>query len=272
MASKPFGISTHAFYGERLSGSHIERLKREPFTHIEIFCALHHFDFHDRRQVEEVAATLGSTGLRVNSLHSPFYTLNPSGERAYYSISSVDEDERRFAVSEIKSAMELRSRFAYDYVVVHLGPTGERHRFDDRQQGIRSLTELLEYGRQLGVEIAVENIPNSFSTTDALLDLRRTLGGIVFCFDSGHANMEGDPLRTIEILGPGIRTTHLHDNAGRHDEHRVPYEGSVPWEGVLRALGAQSYPGVYMLEVREGRDEDIVPRAAAAARRMAAMS
>ena len=119
-----FGISTHIFYSRRLTANDLSLLRGNPFTHVELFCAHHHFDSHDAMQVEEIAEGLRSTGLRVNSLHSPFYTLTPSGERAYYSISSSDEHERRHAVSEIKAAAGLRSIFEYQYLVVHLGPTG----------------------------------------------------------------------------------------------------------------------------------------------------
>ncbi len=270
IAERRFGISTHIYYGERLNRGHIESLNREPFTYIELFCAIHHFDFHDPPQVAEIAEALRSTGLQVNSLHSPFYTLTPSGERAYYSISSSDEEERRFALAEIKAATALQSFFDYNYLVVHLGPTGERHRWDDVSQGRRSLRDLVEHCGRLSVRVAVENIPNSFSTTNALASLGEDFPEIVFCFDSGHANIEGDPVGTINQLGARIRTTHLHDNLGESDEHRVPYDGSVPWNKVMRALQTQNYTGVFMLEVREGEGENFIARVQSAARKMAA--
>ncbi len=267
----PFGVSTHVFYGQRLSADHLKKLRCEPFTHVELFCALHHFDFHDQNQIREVVEGLHSSGLKVNSLHSPFYTLDSSGERAYYSISSSDETERRHALSEIKSAAALRSVFEYSYLVVHLGPTGERHRLDDLEQGKRSLHELLEYCSSIGVGVAVENIPNSFSTTESLARLGEQIPDLLFCFDSGHANMEGNPERTVTTLGPRIRTTHLHDNSGQSDEHRMPYDGTVPWSKVMRALKGQNYPGIYLLEIREApRSQDWIAAAQATARRMAA--
>lgn len=266
-----FGISTHIYYSQRLNHEHLEELRREPFSHLELFCAQHHFDFRDGKQVEDVAGGLQRTGFRINSLHSPFYTLRPSGERAYYSISSIDEDERQHALAEIKAAMALRATISYDFVVVHLGPTGERHRRDDRAQCLRSLSELSEHCLKLGVALAVENIPNSFSTTDALARLGEEMPDLSFCFDSGHANMEGDPKRTIQSLGTRIRTTHLHDNGGSSDEHRVPYDGTVPWNSVMGALRSQSYQGVYVLEVREAPEQpDFVTSVQSAARRMAA--
>ena len=33
-----------------------------------------------------------------------------------------------------------------------------------------------------------------------------------------------------------VVTTHVHDNSGEHDDHLLPYEGTIDWNAMLAAL------------------------------------
>ncbi len=251
-----FGLSTHIFFSERLTPAHLERIRAAGFSLTEIFCSCQHFDHHDDAQVEAIFAWLAEHPLRLSSLHSPYFVQCASGERAYFSIASTDEQERRRGIAEIEAALRLRRLQPFRYLVVHLGATGQRHHRDGLREAKRSLAEIIERAGSWGVTVAVENIPNTFSTSEQLARLADEFPDIRFCLDTGHAHIEGDAVDAARRLGERIVTTHIHDNFGREDEHLPPFEGSLPWPTLLGTLAAIPYDGVFMFEVRGGVDPE----------------
>ena len=115
---------------------------------------------------------------------------------------------------------------------------------------------LAETAKDECLGIAVENLPGKGrrfgATVDELLWLVEqtdpTTVGV--CWDVGHAHMDGvDQYSAIEALGRNLRATHIQDNDGTADQHRFPYEGTIDWSGVLRALREIDYQGAFNLEV-----------------------
>lgn len=119
--------------------------------------------------------------------------------------------------------------------------------------------QLADLARPLGVGVAVENMPGSASdrrwfgaVVDELLWLAEQTDPAVVgvCWDTGHAHMVGlDQYEALTALGPHLRATHIQDNDGTADQHRLPYEGSIDWAAVLRALREIGYPGAFNLEI-----------------------
>ena len=118
---------------------------------------------------------------------------------------------------------------------------------------------LAETARSLGVGIAVENTwdhphpRRRFGTTaeELLWLVEQTDPEVVgVCWDTGHAHIAGlDQPRAIRALAPALRALHIQDSDGTHDQHRLPYEGTIAWEPLLRALGEVGYDGAFNLEV-----------------------
>jgi sugar phosphate isomerase/epimerase len=73
------------------------------------------------------------------------------------------------------------------------------------------------------------------------------------CFDVGHAHMRGSVESEYRLLKPRIRSTHIHDNDGKSDQHLFPAAegGTVDWPTAMEALrqGASRYP--LLLELKE---------------------
>jgi sugar phosphate isomerase/epimerase len=55
----------------------------------------------------------------------------------------------------------------------------------------------------------------------------------------------------VQLAGPHLAATHVHDNDGVNDTHQLPYRGNLPWDRCREALHAVGYDGVFMLEVFE---------------------
>ena len=119
--------------------------------------------------------------------------------------------------------------------------------------------QLADHAKTEGVGIAIENICDKpaprrrFGTTvDELLWLveQTDPATVGVCWDVGHAHIAGlDQYRAIKALGPSLRATHIQDNDGSADQHRLPYEGTIDWSAVLRALREIDYRGAFNLEV-----------------------
>lgn len=84
--------------------------------------------------------------------------------------------------------------------------------------------------------------------TDALKEAYQNVG---ICWDFGHANLVyQDQVPCLKYLGNRIRVTHVHDNFGQNDEHRVPYLGNVNWEAIMPVLREINYQGDFSFEVK----------------------
>jgi sugar phosphate isomerase/epimerase len=61
-------------------------------------------------------------------------------------------------------------------------------------------------------------------------------------------------MEAIETCSGHILTTHLHDNRGSRDEHLIPGDGTIDWEGVLLAFQKVGYEGTWMFELAPSTD------------------
>jgi sugar phosphate isomerase/epimerase len=121
----------------------------------------------------------------------------------------------------------------------------------------------------VNVAVAIEVIPNQLSTPAALCrlieeDLEDLDVGV--CLDYGHANLLGDVVEAIETISGHLATTHVHDNAGKRDDHLVPFAGRIDWDVAMMSTQKVGYDGVFMLEVAGTGDPIQVLKRAATAR------
>lgn len=130
------------------------------------------------------------------------------------------------------------------------------------------LRPYVELGAKLGVRIALENgvcqpwdekppilrdVSPGFEELIALTDgFNEAYGKEVcgICFDFGHAHLAHcDIPSEIHRVGRRLRVTHIHDNDGAWDQHRPIGEGSIDWQGAVKALKDIGYDGELSLEL-----------------------
>ena len=111
------------------------------------------------------------------------------------------------------------------------------------------------FARQRGVEVLIENTPNRLSSAERLLTFfELTHLDLNVCFDLGHAHMNEGVETAFRMLKPRIRSTHVHDNNGKEDQHLSPLlseGGTIDWPRAMKVLRSQ--PGQYpvVLELKE---------------------
>jgi sugar phosphate isomerase/epimerase len=176
------------------------------------------------------------------------------------------------AVEETKRALEIGARIPTDVLVLHLGIPAAfaRPGQNNRDAAVRSLQEIHALAQPLGVALALEVIANELSSPAALVELveeELDLPGVGVCMDFGHAHIGGDLVDAIETASGHILTTHVHDNAGRRDEHLPPYEGTIDWPAALMAVRKVGYEGGLVFELADTGSAAAALEHAARARR-----
>ncbi len=171
-------------------------------------------------------------------------------------IASPVEELRKAALFELRRCMDVLHGLGARWMNVHPGVSPMHGRGSTVERNLESLSELLEYGKDAGVGVMVENIPGSFNTVEQLSELLDPLPALGLHLDIGHANLMTPRNITDDVLAvyaTRLRHVHLHDNrGGTHDLHLPPGAGEMDIAGGVRALQAVRYDGTITLEVFSG--------------------
>jgi sugar phosphate isomerase/epimerase len=254
-------LSTHLFVNHRVTVAMLDRILHAGIPAVEIFCARQHLDYRDRAQVKELGHWFRDSELKLHSLHAPMYNddiWGRSGPHAVITITETVKSKRLEMVDEIKRAIEVAEDVPFRYLVQHVGVGGEE--FDERKldAAFSALEELMLFAKQRGVQMLLENTPNSLSSAERLMHfLEMTHLGLNFVFDTGHAHMGPGVAPEFDIMKERIRSTHVHDNDGKNDSHLFPLisqGGTIDWKRTMELL--RSRPGQFplVLELREVPD------------------
>jgi sugar phosphate isomerase/epimerase len=273
---RQFGISTHLYHGHRLSRAHLLEIASYGFETVEIFATRTHFDYHNSAAVADLQMWLADAGLTLHGIHAPVVEAYEGGRWVGpLSLASSDPDARAHALAEAEHALHIARRISARVLVVHLGfprTQAPGPAPDSRVVARRSIEALHRAAAPLGVQVAVEVMPNELSRPGSLVhfvehDLEGTDIGI--CLDFGHAHMDGDLLDAIDTVSEHFVASHVHDNRGRTDDHLVPFEGTIDWPAALTAVQKVGYESTLMLELAaQGSPKATLEKARAARRKM----
>lgn len=249
--SRVLGISSSFFGKRKVEEQEWEHLYQLGFRYAEI--ALQSCD----RTVEEFqefiqdnAQGAKAAGLTLWSLHLP------------YGRSTDVTVESDSCMETLKKIMCFGAEIGFQIFVLHASFEPIK---DDREQRIRignkNIRELAKYANSLGMKLAIECLPrtcigNTGEECERLI--AGTDAGI--CMDINHLFQE-TPKDFIERLGDKIITTHISDNDGVDERHRVPGEGTIDFVEAFQALDTVNLEIPLIFEVRsksELHPEDIL--------------
>ena len=156
----------------------------------------------------------------------------------------------------IGRSLEVAAVLGARYLVLH--PQWRREDggiLEDEQEFIQvnaaAIRPWLTEAARCGVVILSENLLWGASIDPRVIaKLVQTVNSDWFgwCYDVGHANCFGfGPTGVTECPVPPL-SLHLQDNHGAGDEHLIPGDGTVDWEGTVAALKAVGYGGDCVLE------------------------
>jgi sugar phosphate isomerase/epimerase len=279
LSDRRFGVSTHLFHESRLTREHLTHIAGHGFEAVEVFATRAHFDYHDARAAAELSEWLSDLRLSFHSMHAPIVEAIRGGKWiGSFSIASGDDTRRKAAVAEVAAALKVAATVPFQYLVLHLGiPDGQKITAADNQPDAarRSVEEIVGMASDVNVRVALEVMPNPLSSAAYICHLiEEQLDGVDVgvCLDYGHANLMGDLGDAIETVSGHLWTTHVHDNDGRNDDHRVPFAGRIDWDAAIMETQKIGYDGVLMFEVADSGDPvEVLKRAVKARERLEQM-
>ena len=276
MSDHRFGVSTHLFHEHRLTREHLTHIAGHGFEAVEVFATRAHFDYHNPGAAAQLAEWLSDLSLSFHSMHAPIVDAIRGGKWVgSYSIAAGEEARRKAAVAEVAATLKVAATVPFQYLVLHLGvPEEQKIGGADNQADAarRSVEEIVSLASDVNVRVALEVIPNALSSANVICHMiEEQFEGVDVgvCLDYGHANLMGDLGDAIETVSGHLWTTHVHDNDGRHDDHRVPFAGRIDWDAAIMETQKIGYDGVLMFELADTGDPiEVLKRAATARERL----
>jgi len=260
-----FAVSTYLYRRRRLIRDQLLEIAAFGFTGVELYASRLHLDYSSSAVVANVQQWLTEAGLEPVSVHAPVIDA---------SLASADAAERERALAETELALHIGRRLPFKTLVVHLGQprsTGVRGG-TNRDAARRSVEALAKTAEPLGVNIALEVVPNDLSRASSLSELVDEdidAGNVGLCLDLGHARMDGDVGDAIEAVAGHLVSVDIHDNRGRSDDHLVPFDGVIDWPAALTTLQKVGYEGALTFELSSWRStKDTLARARQARRQI----
>lgn len=194
--------------------------------------------------VREIKAYATEKGIRFVQAHGP--NVNPlEGEEAF-----------EIAVRQTIRSIEVCGQLGISNLVVHPGWDREATKeewFERNRIFFEALFPAMEENQ---VNVLHENTTSVnmawyFPKTGAdMKEFAQYVNHPLFhaCWDTGHANCEGNQYQEILDVGEELYAVHINDNRGFQDEHIIPFMGTVNMDEVMHALLDLGFKGPFTLE------------------------
>ena len=251
-------LSTHLFVNHRLTTAMLTKIQQAGIPVVEVFCARQHLDYTNKAQVAELGHWFRDSEMKLHAVHSPMYNddiWGRSGPQSIITITETVKTQRLKMVDQIKWALEIAETIPFQFLIQHLGVSGEEFDLRKFDAAFSALEELSLFARQRGVEILLENIPNELSSAERLVQfVEMTHIGLNFVFDTGHAHMNEGVEAAFDVMKDRIRSTHVHDNNGEQDAHLFPFlseGGTINWKSAMNLLRSREKQFPLLLELKE---------------------
>ncbi len=225
-------------------------------------------DADSSRRVAAFSRLVDECGLKLDQAH---ITISVD-------IASLDDAQRERDQTIVLRDIEVLSALGIHNGVLHPGGYGAlaSAELGRRQNELRvaAITRLAEAATKADVRLALENGVKTWGPDKAVVwdgsvagirTLIEEIGSpaLGICLDTGHGILEGwDNAQAVRVAGDLLIATHIADNDGSGDQHRIPfsYGSTVDWPAVVAALEAIGYGNAFNLEIpgERGRPLEIL--------------
>ncbi len=170
---------------------------------------------------------------------------------------SEDKDHVDFLVEATVRSIEICQMLGIQNTVVHSGVAKGITKEQWFEQNLAFCQRLFPAMERCGVNVLCENSTKANMGDRYFInsgkDMREFIQYVdhpLFhgCWDTGHANCEGNQYDDIMALGDELYAIHYNDNRGTKDEHVAPFLGTLNHDEVIGALIDVGYKGYFTLE------------------------
>ncbi len=181
----------------------------------------------------EDARLAGNVGLHVENMHAPVHEQN---------CLSMDNLRGESVLQAYLQCVEDCAAYQIATVVVHL--PDDTYPIDSL--GMRRLDQLICKAEKKEVQIALENLRNIRNLALVLDTFESSC--VKFCYDSCHHSNYAPETDLLKQYGNRLAALHLHDNGGKHNQHQLPFDGTIDWSDVMKKITLAGYRGATVLE------------------------
>ncbi|MBP3480455.1 MAG: sugar phosphate isomerase/epimerase [Clostridia bacterium] len=203
----------------------------------------------------EIKSESERTGVKIWSVHLPF--------SRDINISLPDRKKREDTVCLHSDYMQKAAEAGARVAVIH--PSSEP--IDERERGLylknakASLKVLADRAQELGLILAVENLPRTCLCRDSeeTAQILKSDDRLRFCFDVNHLLIDSHA-RFLERFASKLVTLHISDYDFKDERHALPGCGKIDWRELVLLLEKADYSGPFLYEVNlDGRADGEMP-------------
>lgn len=182
------------------------------------------------------------------TIHAPFMDLSPG---------AVDSKVRAVTIERFFHIFRIAETLKPKVIVFHSGYEKWKYalRIDTWLEGsLLTWKRLLPRAREMGLQIAIENIFEDDPTNLRLLMEEIGSHNFGLCFDTGHFNLFSkiSLKEWLSQLKPYIIELHLHDNNRETDAHKPIGEGTFDFDTLFSMLKDKDL--LYTIEAHNAED------------------
>ncbi|MGD0645019.1 MAG: sugar phosphate isomerase/epimerase family protein [Candidatus Bathyarchaeia archaeon] len=243
MAKAKVGVSMLYCLGEPFNRM-VKRLGTMETRYIEILDdGAHELD---KKRVSVLKEAAKSFGLEY-SLHAPFADIN---------LASPNKPMLNTSMKRLKQSMAYANTLGAKLWVFHPGTQTGISQFypgADWKQNSRSIQELYKAAEEIGVNIAIENLPGKYwflmsKPEEFTRFYKETSLPIGIVMDLGHAHLEAQIEPFFNLLADKIVHVHASDNNGVEDQHLGIGEGKIDWNWFAQTVKRMGYDKSVIIE------------------------
>lgn len=200
----------------------------------------------DKKRVSALKEAAKSHNLEY-TLHAPFADIN---------IASPSKAMLAASMKRLKQSMLYANAIDAKVWVFHPGAKtgiGQFYPNGDWKQNIQSIEQLYKQAEELGLNIALENLPAKYyffmsKAEDFARFYHETNLPVGIVLDLGHANLEGQNEPFFKLLTDKIVHIHASDNDGEEDQHLGIGKGKIDYNWFAETLNKIGYDKTVIIE------------------------
>lgn len=190
-------------------------------------------------------------GIEIHQVHGP-WRWPPEDFSPENRIERMEKMQRSIRAAWLLGAKNWVVHPLMPFGIEDIGTGNEQATWDIN---VEFMQQLLTTAKEYDVTICLENMPMPKFSLGSVSDVLRFVKRIndrhfKICLDTGHVAVfpGGSPADALRNLGSEVRVLHIHDNDGKSDLHKIPFEGIIDWVDFAKALYEVNYPGVFSYE------------------------
>ncbi|MBU3875971.1 sugar phosphate isomerase/epimerase [Faecalicatena sp. AGMB00832] len=182
---------------------------------------------------QEGAQYARDAGLFIENIHTPVHEQNNL---------SLDNLDGESVFQTYLQCVKDCAKYHIPAMVIHL--PGDNYPVNEL--GMERLKIMIRQAECDNIKVAFENLENVKNLDLVLTNIHSDNAG--FCYDSCHHINYAPDFDFLKKYGKRLMTVHLQDNGGRHNQHQLPFDGSIEWTTVMKKIALTGYKGATTLE------------------------